>query len=140
MLIGVVQYLMTSKYLGEAGRASLLFRQTVEKDPPARNAMAVVAVRRVPALRGRFAGAQFRGVIHITAEIDLRRAGWILWLAAAVFSWMIFGKGWSPEERKRAAAILVLFIASAIFWGAYEQAGSSLNFLPNEHQPHVAGF
>jgi POT family proton-dependent oligopeptide transporter len=40
---------------------------------------------------------------------------------------MILGKGWSLEERKRAGAIAVLFIASAIFWAVYEQAGSSLN-------------
>ncbi len=31
-------------------------------------------------------------------------------------------------ERKRCAAILVLFVSSALFWAAYEQAGSSLSF------------
>jgi POT family proton-dependent oligopeptide transporter len=30
-------------------------------------------------------------------------------------------------ERKRCAAILVLFISSALFWAAFEQAGSSLS-------------
>src|SRR5262249_594996 len=43
------------------------------------------------------------------------------------FAWMIAGKSWSPEERKRSAAMLVLFIASAVFWASFEQAGSSLN-------------
>jgi POT family proton-dependent oligopeptide transporter len=69
-----------------------------------------------------------RGVINVTAEVISNLLGWVLIaLAAAVFSWMILGKGWSPEERKRAGAIAVLFIASAIFWAVYEQAGSSLN-------------
>jgi len=44
-----------------------------------------------------------------------------------VFGWMIFGKEWTPEERKRAVAMLVLFVASALFWASFEQAGSSLN-------------
>jgi POT family proton-dependent oligopeptide transporter len=54
---------------------------------------------------------------------------------------MTLGKGWSLEERKRAAAILVLFIASAVFWGAYEQAGSSLNlFAQRNTNRHVLGY
>ena len=69
-----------------------------------------------------------RGVITFTAEAISDALGWVLIaLAAAVFSWMILGKGWSAVERKRAAAIAVLFVASAIFWAVYEQAGSSLN-------------
>jgi POT family proton-dependent oligopeptide transporter len=50
---------------------------------------------------------------------------------------MIFSKGWSLQERKRAAAILVLFIASAIFWAAYEQAGSSLNLFAERNTNRV---
>jgi POT family proton-dependent oligopeptide transporter len=40
---------------------------------------------------------------------------------------LIFFGNWSPVERKRCAAILVLFISSALFWAAFEQAGSSLS-------------
>jgi POT family proton-dependent oligopeptide transporter len=50
---------------------------------------------------------------------------------------MIFGKGWSAQERKRAGAILVLFIASAIFWGVYEQAGSTLNLFAERNTNRV---
>jgi POT family proton-dependent oligopeptide transporter len=54
---------------------------------------------------------------------------------------MIFGKGWSAVERKRAGAILVLFIGSAIFWGAYEQAGSSLNLFADVNtNRHILGY
>jgi len=41
---------------------------------------------------------------------------------------MIGSRYWTPEERKRSAAALVLFIASALFWASFEEAGSSLNF------------
>jgi len=54
--------------------------------------------------------------------------GWaLLAISAAVFWWLIGSRTWSMEERKRSAAVLVLFIASAVFWAAFEQAGSSLN-------------
>jgi POT family proton-dependent oligopeptide transporter len=83
-----------------------------------------------------------RGVIKITAESLSDALGWfLLAVSIGVFAWMIFGKGWSTEERKRAAAIFVLFIASCVFWGAYEQAGSSLNlFAERNTNRHVLGY
>jgi POT family proton-dependent oligopeptide transporter len=33
----------------------------------------------------------------------------------------------TTEERKRMAAVVVFFVFAALFWGAYEQAGSTLN-------------
>ena len=41
--------------------------------------------------------------------------------------WLLTAKGYSKVERGRFWAILVLFIASALFWSAFEQAGSTLN-------------
>jgi POT family proton-dependent oligopeptide transporter len=54
--------------------------------------------------------------------------GWcLLGISVAVFSWLIFSHGWSPAERKRSAAVLVLFVASALFFASFEQAGSTLS-------------
>jgi POT family proton-dependent oligopeptide transporter len=62
-------------------------------------------------------------------------------VTVSVFSWLLMGKGWSPIERKRSAAILVLFLASCVFWAAFEQAGSSLNlFAQRNTDRHVMGF
>ena len=59
----------------------------------------------------------------------------------AVFSWLILGKGWTVEERKRSGAILVLFLASALFWASFEQAGSTLSlFAERSTDRHVLGF
>jgi proton-dependent oligopeptide transporter, POT family len=86
------------------------------------------------------------GKIQLSAESVSNGLGWLLAaISLTVFAWMMFGKGWSSVERKRAGAILVLFIGSAVFWGAYEQAGSSLNLFAdvntNRHVsalvPHV---
>jgi POT family proton-dependent oligopeptide transporter len=51
----------------------------------------------------------------------------LLVIVAVLFAWMLLGGNWTPVERKRLAAILVLFIAASLFWSAFEQAGSSLN-------------
>jgi POT family proton-dependent oligopeptide transporter len=126
MLIGLVQYLITSKHLGEAGRrpstSGDLERDRVQK----RNgSIVVIACLSILIFLAVLAS---NGTIQITAEGISNGLGWaLLAISVAVFSWMIFGKGWSAKERSRAAAILVLFAASAIFWGAYEQAGSTLN-------------
>ncbi|MGD0437754.1 MAG: oligopeptide:H+ symporter, partial [Bryobacteraceae bacterium] len=45
----------------------------------------------------------------------------------AIFAWLLLGPGWTATERKRSGAIMVLFLASAVFWASYEQAGSSLS-------------
>jgi POT family proton-dependent oligopeptide transporter len=62
-------------------------------------------------------------------------------ISVVVFWWLIFSEGWSPEERKRSAALLVLFIASALFWASFEQAGSTLNlFAERNTNRNLMGF
>jgi POT family proton-dependent oligopeptide transporter len=51
---------------------------------------------------------------------------------------MIFSKGYSLQERKRAAAILVLFIASSIFWQRKSRLALA-QLLLNEYQSHGLG-
>jgi POT family proton-dependent oligopeptide transporter len=51
-------------------------------------------------------------------------------------------KGWTPLERKRLAAVLVFFFASALFWSLFEQAGSTLNLFAelNTNRSLFGGF
>jgi POT family proton-dependent oligopeptide transporter len=39
----------------------------------------------------------------------------------------------SPEERKRIGVVFILFVFASIFWGAYEQAGSTLNLFADRN-------
>jgi len=81
-------------------------------------------------------------VIPFTATLISDGLGWfLLAISVVVFAWLIFGGGWSHEERKRSVAIMVLFVASALFWASFEQAGSSLNFFADRStNRHVFGF
>jgi proton-dependent oligopeptide transporter, POT family len=140
MLAGIAQYLLTGKYLGEAGLHPSRSDDPLKDRQQKRTAawIGVVAVLALTAI----VGLSSRGLIQLTAESVSNGLGWVLAaISIAVFVWMIFGKGWSPVERKRAAAILVLFIGSAVFWGAYEQAGSSLNLFADVNtNRHVFGY
>ena len=51
----------------------------------------------------------------------------LLALVAAFFGWLFASSGWTSEERKRLYVIGVLFLAAALFWSLFEQAGSTLN-------------
>jgi proton-dependent oligopeptide transporter, POT family len=140
MIAGVIQYLATGKYLGEAGlHPSRL--EDPQKDRAQKRAVVWIGLVAVAAL-GALVVANSRGLIQLTAESISNGLGYVLAaISLAVFSWMIFGKGWSPVERKRAGAILVLFIGAAIFWGAYEQAGSSLNLFADVNtNRHIFGY
>jgi POT family proton-dependent oligopeptide transporter len=54
-------------------------------------------------------------------------AGLLLIAVVVTFGALILSKDFNPVEKKRIYVILVLFIASALFWSIFEQAGSTLN-------------
>jgi POT family proton-dependent oligopeptide transporter len=73
------------------------------------------------------------GVIRLTPEGVADSFGVVLLAITVVFfAWLLLGVSWTPVERKRLVAILVLFLAASFFWGAYEQAGSSLNLFARD--------
>jgi len=120
MTLGIVQYVLGSKYLGDAGLACSrtesdfrLFRWSLIG-----SSIAIVAV----------AVAVFTGALTFSAEGLSDIFGVLLTgIVVVFFVWLLTAKGFSPVERRRFWAILVLFIASAAFWSAFEQAGSTLN-------------
>jgi POT family proton-dependent oligopeptide transporter len=125
MLLGVIQYVWGQKHLGNAGLRPASTGDPERDRRQKRNAWIAVAVG-----LGAFAVAGILGalgILTVTAISD-GLGLWLLVVSAAVFWWLIGSKQWSPEERKRSAAVLVLFVASALFWASFEQAGSSLNF------------
>ena len=66
--------------------------------------------------------------VEVTAQGISASLGLLLViLSLSVFAWLFFGAKWSAAERKRLVVILVLFLASALFWSLFEQAGSTLN-------------
>ncbi len=126
MLVGLVQYVLGGKHLGSAG-LHLTSTGNAETDRRQKR-NAALAVGGGLAIFGLIGLLGVMGVFQITAESLSHTVGWgLLAVVVVVFSWLLFLPGWTPVERKRSAAILVLFVASTLFWAAFEQAGSSLS-------------
>jgi POT family proton-dependent oligopeptide transporter len=126
MLAGLLQYVLQGKYLGSAGLHPASTGDAARDLRQKRNAtLAVGGGLGFFAVLG-ILGAM--GVLSFTATSISDGVGWVqLAISVAVFSWLLLGGGWSAEERKRSAVILVLFVASALFWASFEQAGSTLS-------------
>jgi POT family proton-dependent oligopeptide transporter len=126
MLLGLVQYTAGAKYLGEAGL----------HPTPAASPEAGARLRRRAALWGGLgllvlilSGAGMAtGLIPITATRLADAAGYFLLIVTVgFFGWLLLGGDWTPAERRRLYVITVLFLAAALFWSVFEQAGSTLN-------------
>ena len=118
MIAGLIQYVVGSKYFGDAGLrpggADTPEEARRQKKHAGYAALAALAVF------GALGALSAAGAIEITAQKIFNGMGVALVIVTvAVFAWLLAGKGWSPVERKRSAAILVLFIAAAVFWSAF---------------------
>jgi POT family proton-dependent oligopeptide transporter len=140
MVAGIIQYMLGRKYLAPAG-----FHPAPPSSPEAgrrlrRNTALTVAAAAL--ILGTIGLLSATGRLDITAQDVSASLGLVLIVVSVgIFAWLLLGRGWSPIERKRSGAILVLFLASAVFWAAYEQAGSSLSlFAERSTNRVVLGF
>jgi POT family proton-dependent oligopeptide transporter len=120
----LIQYQLGAKYLGTAG-----LEPVPAASPEAAAALAgrarLVGGLAVVALLA-FGVLAYRGVIPVSQVADA--AGYMLLLiTVAFFGWLFVGGDWTPAERKRLYVIGLFFLAAAIFWSLFEQAGSTLN-------------
>jgi POT family proton-dependent oligopeptide transporter len=75
-----------------------------------------------------FALLAYAGILPVTPTQIAAAAGYLLLITTVVFfGWLLFAGDWTPAERRRLYAIGVFFLAAAVFWSVFEQAGSTLN-------------
>ncbi|MBX7174628.1 MAG: peptide MFS transporter [Pyrinomonadaceae bacterium] len=73
------------------------------------------------------------GILPLTASVVGKYMTYILiGIAVAFFAYVFLFGGLNGDEKKRVLIILVLFIAAAIFWSAFEQAPTSLNLFAKD--------
>jgi POT family proton-dependent oligopeptide transporter len=129
MTLGLVQYVVGQKHLGEAGL-------------PPKNPALPRAAWLLLALALGIGLLMAIGVIPVSAQ-GLADAGGVMLLTVviAVFGWMLTTRGWTPQERRRIFGIAILFLASVVFWSVFEQAGSTLNlFAERSTRTEMLGF
>jgi POT family proton-dependent oligopeptide transporter len=119
MTLGVIQFAFGSRWLAGAGLAP-------KPDPAARKTL-FLATGLVVLIGALFTGLSALGWITIsTAALSNSLGLFLFLLTCGIFGWLLLVNGWKPEERRRLVAVMVLFFASALFWAAFEQAGSTL--------------
>lgn len=140
MGLGVIQYWFGQRYLGDAGLRPV--PPSSPEEAASQRRWLRTGVASVLAVAAALAVVHFSGILPLTALLLVNALGVLLLVIVAVlFAWMLLGGDWTPVERKRLAAILVLFIAASLFWSAFEQAGSSLNlFAERSTDNHLLGF
>jgi POT family proton-dependent oligopeptide transporter len=133
MTLGLIQYRFGSKYLGSAG---LLRPEATAAGARPRavrqflTAVAIVAVALVVLLT----------TTDLTAETAARGTGVLIAGSVVLyFASILLWGGLTTAEKKRTVVIFVFFLASALFWAGYEQAGSSLTLFASRLTDRMIG-
>ncbi len=120
MTLGIIQYSYGQRYLGTIGTQIAGTPSDVRTFRIGLIALAVFAIAVLSATAS--------GALVMTAEQISNAFGILLTaIVVAFFAWLLNAGGYTREERSRFKAVLILFIASSLFWSAFEQAGSTLN-------------
>ncbi len=140
MTLGLIQYALGGKYLGEAG-----LYPAPSESPAAlakQKRMLWIGLVGTAAVLGAIGLLSATGAVNVTPEGIANLVGLLLIvLVVSVFGFLLGSSGWTPVEKKRFLAIGVLFLASALFWSAFEQAGSTLNlFADRSTDRHLLGY
>jgi POT family proton-dependent oligopeptide transporter len=132
MALGLVQYALGGRSLGAAGLSPADFGSSAANARARQEAIRWTSG--VGAVLTVAVGLSVSGALAVSPTQVADAAGYgLLALTGAFFAWLFFSPGWTPEERRRLYVIGVLFLAAALFWSAFEQAGSTLNLFADRN-------
>ncbi|MEJ2204468.1 MAG: peptide MFS transporter [Gemmatimonadota bacterium] len=130
MVLGLIQYKMGDRYLGEAG---YLKPEAAAEDVRGKTVKFYGAFFGLMALVTVFGLLVRSGTIPVTLTQIATYMGYgVLILVALYFVYLWSFGGHTPEENKRLGVIFWLFLLIAVFWSGFEQAGSSLNLFARD--------
>jgi POT family proton-dependent oligopeptide transporter len=123
MVLGLIQYRLGYKRLGTGGLRNL---KASEKTAASRTIIACLGITVLIVVA--LALLNSNGTIALSPHGAATYLGFAIpVLVLGYFGYQIVFGGFGPIEKKRIAVIFVLFVAAAMFWAGYEQAGSSMN-------------
>jgi POT family proton-dependent oligopeptide transporter len=127
MVLGLIQYQLTGKWLGQAGMAPhpAAPRERKRAQRLLTGSLAALAILVLLAIFGLLP-------IGIVQLANVTGAVMIALAIAFFGNVLLFGK-LATAEKKSVAVIAIFFICAAVFWAGYEQAGSTLNLFARDH-------
>src|SRR5690606_10445241 len=132
MILGLVQYKLGAKHLGNAGAFDAT-ADTAEVKAGQRKSLRM-------GILGLGAMVALLLILHVANiyEINVLNlsnlVGVLLIVIPIVYFGFLFARGgFTPDEKIRIVAIIIFYLAAALFWSAFEQAGSTLNLFADRH-------
>ncbi len=131
MLIGLIQYRIFQKNLGEIGLKPKADKE-VKAHEPSNKPMAFALTILLIAL---LASLQIFGYIDMLSAVGIASTVGVLIVTVILFFfvYVIVAGGLNSDEKKQMVVIFCLFIGAAMFWSGFEQAGSSLNLFGRDY-------
>ncbi len=129
MILGLIQYKLTQKHLGDAGTFQKVDEAQHRNDIQSlyRGIGAIVVIALL------LFGLDASGILDVTLQGLAGATGVIIVsLAFLYFIYIIFFTHLQIQEKKRVFVIALLFIGAAVFWSGFEQAGSSMNLFAKQ--------
>lgn len=123
MIAGVVQYVWGWRYLGDAGALRVTPSERTTAWRTFGWGMAVTLGILLVLVAGPSMGLFALSILDVAQGTGAV----ITILVVLYFAYVFLYGGLSRDEAKRVAVIPLLFVAAAVFWSGYEQAGSSMN-------------
>jgi len=137
MLLGLIQYRLGAKYLGSAG---LLKTDDSPKELSRKSKKFYTVLGISAAIIITFVFLATNGILPISLTGFAEVLGYaIIALAILYFAYLAIAGGYDTRTKKRLAVIFWLFILAAIFWGGFEQAGSSMNLFARDLTDRMFG-
>jgi POT family proton-dependent oligopeptide transporter len=126
MLIGLAQYRMTSRYLGDAGLAP----HDATPDERRRSARWLLGGLALLAVAIAVVAS---GVVAVNADQLADALGKFMAVLAVAFfgAVLLFGK-LNSIEKKRVLVIIVFFLCASLFWAGFEQAATTFNLFARD--------
>jgi proton-dependent oligopeptide transporter, POT family len=126
MVLGLIQYRFSRKYLGEAG-----LRPGNEKPLSKQARTGLVCIVGAIVL---LIGLGLAGVFKINPVALARNTTtFIVAVAVIYFAVVLLFFGLDRSEKQRVGVIAILFVGAALFWAGFEQAGSSFNLFAERY-------
>jgi POT family proton-dependent oligopeptide transporter len=138
MLLGLTQFYLSSARLGNAGLKPSLNPEDPEDRKRIRVGWRYVLIGMGAVLI--ICGLLLGQVISVDPERLAEKATFLIVTVAVLYFIYLFVFGeLSDIEKKRLVVIIILFVAAAIFWAGFEQAGSSLNLFAERYTDRMIG-
>ncbi len=132
MVLGLIQYKLTERNLGNAGLYPEQLSDAVMQQKRERNIRnSLIAIAVVLAV---FVALLFERIVVIDPVVVAQASGFILVASVIVyFIYLMFFTGQDIQGRLKLVVLAVFFLTSGMFYSGYEQQGSSLNLFAERY-------